>query len=187
MLDTISRNWWAIALRGVVAILFGLFVFFVPGPALLALIVVFGAYAFIDGILAIAAGFRAARSHERWLQLVLMGIFGVLVGLVTWFYPGLTALTLLYVIAAWAVVTGIMEIIAAFELRRHLPGEWWWLLAGLASVAFGVLLMWHPLVGALAVLWIIGTYAIAAGIFLLGLAWRLREHAHRLPQAVHPV
>jgi uncharacterized membrane protein HdeD (DUF308 family) len=187
MLDTLSRNWWAMALRGLAAILFGLFAFFVPGPTFALLVIVFGAYALVDGVLAVAAAIVAARSHERWLNLLGMGLFGILVGAVTWLYPELTAITLLYLIAAWAVVTGILELIAAFELRRHLPSEWWWVLAGLASVAFGLLLMWHPSVGALAVMWIIGTYAIAFGIFLLGLAWRLREHLHRLRHIAHPI
>lgn len=179
MLDVLARNWWAIALRGIVAILFGVCAFFIPGAALWALIILFGAYSLVDGVLAILAAVRAAQAHERWAQLLVAGIFGVAIAAITWFAPGITALALLYVIAAWAVVTGILELVAAFELRRHLAGELWWVLAGLCSVVFGVFLIWQPGAGALAVLWLIGAYAIAFGIFLLGLALRLRGQLHR--------
>lgn len=186
MLDVMARNWWAIAIRGVAAILFGIVAVFLPGAALYALVIVFAAYAFVDGIFAIIAAVRAAESHQRWATLLVSGLFGIAIGVITWFFPHLTALGLLYVIAAWAVVTGIFELVAAFELRRHLPGEWWWVLAGLVSIAFGLLLFWHPGAGALAVVWIIAAYAIAFGIFLLGLAVRLRGHLHRLSHAAKP-
>ncbi|HET9095209.1 MAG TPA: HdeD family acid-resistance protein [Candidatus Baltobacteraceae bacterium] len=176
MVDVLARNWWAIAIRGIAAILFGLCAFFIPGAALWALVILFGAYCLVDGVFAIVAALRAAQAHERWAQLLFAGIFGVLIAGITLFEPGLTALALVYVIAAWAVVTGAFELLAAFELRRHLPGEFWWLLAGLCSVVFGVFLFWQPGTGALAVLWLIGGYAVAFGVFLLGLALRLRRH-----------
>jgi uncharacterized membrane protein HdeD (DUF308 family) len=179
MIDVLARNWWAIAIRGIAAIIFGLCAFFIPGAALWALIILFGAYCLVDGVFAIIAAVRAARSHERWGQLLVAGIFGVIIAAITWFAPGLTALALLYVIAAWAIVTGIFELVAAFELRRHLEGEIWWVLAGLCSIVFGLFLIWRPAAGALAVLWLIGAYAIAFGIFLLGLSLRLRAHLHR--------
>jgi uncharacterized membrane protein HdeD (DUF308 family) len=181
MLHVLARNWWAIALRGIAAIIFGLFAFLFPGSTLFALIIVFGAYSLIDGIFAIVAAVRAAEAHERWGQLLLVGICGVIVAAVVWFYPGLATLGLLYVIAAWALVTGVLEVIGAFKLRKQMP-DWWWLVAGLASILFGALVIWHPGAGALAVLWLIGTYAVAFGIFLLGFAWRLRAHAHHLRQ-----
>jgi uncharacterized membrane protein HdeD (DUF308 family) len=179
MLDVLARNWWAIAIRGIAAILFGLCAFFIPGAALWALVILFGAYALVDGLFAIVAAVRAAQSHERWAQLLFTGIFGVIIAAITWFAPGVTALALLYVIAAWAIVTGVLELVAAFELRRHLEGELWWVLAGLCSIVFGLFLIWRPGAGALAVLWLIGAYAIAFGVFLLGLAFRLRRHLHR--------
>lgn len=179
MLDVLARNWWAIAIRGIAAILFGLCAFFIPGAALWALVILFGAYALVDGIFAIVAAVRAAQSHERWAQLLFTGIFGVIVAAITWFAPGVTALALLYVIAAWAIVTGVLELVAAFELRRRLEGEFWWILAGMCSIVFGLFLIWRPGAGALAVLWLIGAYAIAFGVFLLGLALRLRRHLHR--------
>lgn len=179
MVDVLARNWWAIAIRGIAAILFGLCAFWVPGAALWALIILFGAYCLVDGVFAIVAAVRAAQAHERWAQLLFAGIFGVIIAGITLFEPGFTALALVFVIAAWAVVTGVFELIAAFELRRHLPGEVWWLLAGLCSILFGLFLFWHPGAGALAVLWLIGAYAIAFGVFLLGLALRLRRHLRR--------
>ncbi|HLI94520.1 MAG TPA: DUF308 domain-containing protein [Candidatus Baltobacteraceae bacterium] len=179
MIDVLARNWWAIAIRGVAAILFGLCAFFIPGAALWALVILFGAYSLVDGIFAIIAAVRAAKAHERWGQLLVMGIFGVIVAAITWFAPGLTALALLYLIAAWAVVTGVFELVAAFELRKHIEGEVWWMLAGLLSIVFGLYLFWRPAAGALAVIWIIGAYAIVFGIFLLGLSLRLRGHLQR--------
>ena len=180
MLDILARNWWAIAIRGIAAILFGLCAFFIPGAALWAVVLIFGAYCLVDGIFAIVAAVRAAQAHERWAQLLIAGVFGMLVAAITWWAPGVTALGLLYLIAAWAVVTGVLELVAAFELRRHLPGELWWVLAGLCSIVFGLFLIWDPGTGALAVLWLIGAYAIAFGIFLLGLALRLRGHLERM-------
>lgn len=179
MLDVLARNWWAIAIRGIAAILFGLCAFFIPGAALWALVILFGAYCLVDGIFAIVAAARAGQAHERWGQLMLLGLLGLAAAAITWFYPGLTALGLLYVIAAWAIVTGILELVAAFELRRHLPGELWWVLAGLCSILFGLFLVWQPGAGALAVVWLIGAYAIAFGVFLLGLAFLLRAHLTR--------
>jgi uncharacterized membrane protein HdeD (DUF308 family) len=180
MVDVLARNWWAILIRGIAAILFGLCAFFIPGAALWALIILFGAYCLVDGVFAIVAALRAAQAHERWGQLLFMGIVGVIVAAITLLYPGLTALALLYVIAAWAIVTGVLEILAAFELRRQISGEFWWVLAGLLSILFGLFLIWHPGAGALAVIWVIGVYAIAFGIFLIGLALRLRSHLHRV-------
>jgi|SRR5579884_1170064 len=181
MLLVLARNWWAIALRGVVAILFGLFAFLFPGATLFALIIVFGAYALVDGIFSIVASVRAAQAHERWGQLLLVGVCGILAAAVVWFYPGLAALSLLYVIAAWAIVTGVLEVIAAFQLRKHMA-DWTWFLAGVASIVFGLLLIWRPGAGALAVLWLIGVYAIIFGIALLAFAFRLRAHADRLKE-----
>ncbi len=171
-------------MRGIAAILFGLCAFFIPGAALWALVILFGAYCLFDGVFAIVAAVRAGRAHERWGVLLLVGIFSLIVAAITLFDPGITALALLYVIAAWAVVTGVLELVAAFELRRHLPGEIWWVLAGLCSIVFGLFLIWQPVAGTLALLWLIGAYAIAFGIFLVGLAMRLRAHLHREAAAV---
>ncbi|HZZ64444.1 MAG TPA: HdeD family acid-resistance protein [Candidatus Baltobacteraceae bacterium] len=181
MVDALARNWWAIALRGVLAIIFGIVAVLLPAAALFALVIVFGAYSFVDGIFAVVASVRAAQAHERWLPLLLMGIAGILAGLITWFYPAITAIVLLYLIAIWAIVTGVLEIIAAVQLRRQIQGEWLWLLAGVISIIFGLFILWRPGAGALSVIWVIAVYAIAFGITLLGLAFRLRGHlTHRL-------
>ena len=176
MADVLARNWWAILIRGIAAILFGICAFFIPGAALWALILLFGAYCLVDGVFAIVAAVRAAQTRERWGQLLFRGIVGIVVAAITWFDPWLTAFALLYLIAAWAIVTGVLEIAAAFQLRRQITGEIWWVLAGLLSIVFGLFLFWQPRAGALAVLWVIAIYAVVFGIFLVGLSFRLRGH-----------
>lgn len=171
----IARNWWAIALRGVIAILFGLAAFFWPGLTLFALVFLFGAYALIDGILSLIAAFRAAEHHTRWWPLLIVGLAGIAAGLLTFFYPGVTAIALLYIIAAWAIITGIFQIIAAFQLRREIANEWLLGLSGLAAVIFGILAMVMPRARALAIVWLIGIYAIIFGLLQLGLAYRLHN------------
>jgi uncharacterized membrane protein HdeD (DUF308 family) len=174
MLDVLSRNWWTFAIRGLAAVIFGVLALAMPGIALVVLVFLFGAYALVDGVFALIGAVREAEAHNRWAHLLFVGIFGILVGAITFFFWQITAFALLYLIAAWAVVTGILELVGAFELRRHLPGDLWWVLAGLASIAFGVLLILRPLTGVLAVVWIIGIYAIVFGGFLIGLAFKLR-------------
>jgi uncharacterized membrane protein HdeD (DUF308 family) len=176
MVDVLARNWWALVLRGVAAIVFGLLAFFVPGAALFALVLLFGAYSLVDGILAVFAAVRAAQSHTRWTSLALEGVVGILVGLVTFFWPHLTALALVYVIAFWAIVTGILELVAAVQLRKHIQNEWLLVLGGLLSLVFGAWIAFEPGGGALAVVWIIAWYAILFGVILIGLGFRLRSH-----------
>jgi uncharacterized membrane protein HdeD (DUF308 family) len=171
----LARNWWALALRGLFAVLFGLAALFWPGITLAALILLFGAYALVDGVFAIVAAVRAAEQHGRWGLLLLEGIFGILVGLLTFVWPGLTALVLLYFIAAWALVTGVFEIVAAVRLRREIEGEWALILGGVISVIFGVLLVVLPAAGLLALVWLIGVYALVFGILLIILSFRLRR------------
>lgn len=173
MLDVLERNWWTFAIRGIASVIFGILALAMPGIALYVLVILFGAYCLVDGVFALIGAVREAEAHNRWAHLLFVGIFGILVGAITFFFWQITAFALLYLIAAWAVVTGILELVGAFELRRHLPGELWWVLAGLVSIAFGVLLIERPLGGALAVVWIIGVYAILFGGFLIGLALRL--------------
>ncbi|HHX44408.1 MAG TPA: HdeD family acid-resistance protein [Chloroflexi bacterium] len=174
MLITLSQRWWVFALRGVVAILFGIAALIWPQLTLFTLVVLFGAYALVDGILAIAAGIAAYERNERWWGELLEGVVGVLLGLVTVFWPGITALILLYLIGAWAIVTGILEIIAAIRLRRAITGEWLLILGALLSIVFGVLLFVSPGAGALSLLWLIAVYTIAFGLILVILAFRLR-------------
>lgn len=177
MLDlaSLSRWWWAVALRGVAAIIFGLIAIAWPGLTLFWLILVFGAYAIVDGVIEVYAAFvDRARNGDRWWVGVLEGIVSVAAGLIAWIWPGLTALALLYLIAAWAVVTGIMEIMLAIEYRRAIQGEWMMVLGGLLSIAFGLVLFVYPRSGALSMIWVIGIYAIIFGIALIVLGFRLR-------------
>jgi uncharacterized membrane protein HdeD (DUF308 family) len=173
----LARNWWALALRGLLAIVFGLIALLAPGLTLVALVIVFGAYALVDGVFGVVAAVRAAEAHHRWIWLLVEGLAGVAAGIITFVWPGITAVALLYLIAVWALVTGVLELIAGVHLRGHLASEWMLLLGGAASIVFGILLIVHPFVGALAVLWLIGIYAIVFGVLLLLLAFRLRRHA----------
>jgi uncharacterized membrane protein HdeD (DUF308 family) len=144
MLEKFSRNWWMFAVRGVVAIIFGVVAFARPEQALQALVLVFGAYALVDGIFAMFAGIASRGYFERWWAVLLEGVVGVVIGLLTFFWPNITALVLVYFIAAWALITGIFEIVAAIQLRRVITGEWMLILGGLLSILFGVLLFVFP-------------------------------------------
>ncbi len=174
MVSTLTRNWWVFALRGLVAVVFGTLALIWPGQALLALVLLFGAFALADGILAVIAGIASHRYFESWWAMLLRGVGGIVIGLLTFFWPNVTALVLLYFIAAWAVVTGVFEIVVAIHLRRLIAGEWAMILSGLLSILFGVLLFVFPGAGAVALVWLIGVYAIAFGILLIVLALRLR-------------
>ena len=174
MLETLARNWWAIVLRGVFAVLFGLGAFFWPGITLVVLVALYGAYLFADGILAVAWALMGRRAGAFPWGVFLAGLASIIAGVLTFLMPGLTALVLLYLIAAWAIVRGIFEIIAAFHLRRELTNEWLLALNGVLSVLFGILLIAAPGAGALTVLWIIGTFAVIVGILMIVLGFRLK-------------
>jgi uncharacterized membrane protein HdeD (DUF308 family) len=174
-LDSLSPNWWVVVLRGLAGMMFGLVTFFAPGISLAALVLVFGAYAFADGVLAIISAIRRERPGERWWLLLLEGIAGIAAGVVTLLWPGITALVLLYVIAAWALVTGVLEIALAIRLRKAIKGEWLLILSGILSVALGVMLVLWPGPGALALVIWIGAYAFVFGSLLLALGLRLRS------------
>ena len=172
--DSLSHNWWAVVLRGVLGLLFGIITFFAPGLSLAALVTLYGAYALVDGVFAIVSAVRR-RGTERWAMLLLEGVAGIAAGVVTLSWPGITAIALLYLIAAWSLFTGIMEVIAAVRLRKVITGEWMLGLSGVLSLGFGILLMLFPGVGALAVVLWIGAYAIMFGALLIGLGFRLRS------------
>ena len=171
--DSLSRNWWAVSLRGLAGILFGIITFIAPGISLAALVLLFGAYAFADGVLAIVTAIRR-RGNDRWGMLLLEGLVGVAAGVLTLLWPGITALALLYVIAAWALVTGGFEIAAAIRLRKVITGEWILALSGILSMALGVLLIVAPGPGALAVVIWIGAYAFVFGVLLFALGLRIK-------------
>ena len=175
MEETLGRYWWAVALRGAAAVIFGLIALIWPKITLLALVVVFGVYVLVDGISALASAFggRARVGSRGWL--IVEGIAGILAGIFTLLWPHITTLVLLWFIAFWAIFTGILEIIAAVQMRREIIGEWLLVLAGVVSVLFGILLFALPGTGAVALVYLIGVYAIVFGIVYLLLGFRLRR------------
>lgn len=175
MVETLTRNWGLVALRGIVAILFGVLTIFYPAITLATLILLFGAYAFVDGIFMALAAIANRHGEPRWVALLIGGLLGVAAGLVTLFMPGITAVVLVSLVAAWAILTGIAEIVAAIRLRKEITGEWILVLAGVLAVAFGLLLFVRPGAGALAVVLWIGVYALIYGVVLLALGFRLRS------------
>jgi len=176
VVDAIARNWWALLIRGIAAVAFGVLAFVWPGPTLVAIGILFGAYAFVDGVFSIVATVRAAEAHQRWWPFLVEGIVGLLIAAITFYDVGITLLALYFTIAAWAFLTGILEIVAAIELRKTIPGEWWLVLGGVASILFGALMVWRPLAAAQAIVWLIGAYAIVFGISMIALSFRLRSH-----------
>lgn len=175
MLAVYTGSWWALVLRGIAAILFGVLAFVWPAITLTALVFLWGAYALVDGIFALAAGIKTYGENKRWWVLLLEGLLSIVAGVLAFVIPGITALVLLILIASWAIVTGVFEIAAAIQLRKYITGEWLLALAGVASVLFGLALLFNPLAGALAVVWIIGAYAIVFGVLLIALGLRLHS------------
>ncbi len=172
----LSRSSRYLALAGVAAIAFGAVVLVWPGISLLALTALFGAFAFVYGAFAVGAGLNmVAHRSTDWVPYVLGGLAGVAIGAVTFFYPGLTALTLVYFIAAWAIITGVFEIVAGIDLRGEVNGATWLAVAGALSVVFGVLVAIRPGAGALAILWLIGIYSILGGAMRLYAAYRINR------------
>lgn len=170
----LARNWWTLAVRGAIAILFGVVVFIWPGLTLTLLMTLFAVFACVGGIFLILAALKDRREYERWWILLLEGFVGIATGIVIFVWPEFIALLLIYVIAAWAMITGVFEIVVAVQLRREIHNEWLLAIAGVASVLFGLLLTIWPVAGALAILWVLAAYAVIFGILLVVLAFRLR-------------
>jgi uncharacterized membrane protein HdeD (DUF308 family) len=177
---TLSHNWWVLLLRGIVAIIFGVLTFAQPGISLATLVLVFGAYAFADGVLQSWTAITHRHDRDNWGMLLVGGLVGIGVGILTWLTPGITALALVFYIAIWAITTGALEMVAAIRLRKEIEGEWLLVLAGLAAVAFGVALIVRPDIGALAVLWLIASFALVYGIALVALSFKVRGFGRRL-------
>jgi len=174
------RNWWALALRGVAAVLFGLIAFLMPGVTLTAMVLLFGAYSLVDGVFAIIAGIRAAERHERWWPFALEGLLSIVVGAIAFLMPTAAAFALLFVVAAWAILTGVIRIGAAIRLRKEIRGEWMLILNGALSVLLGILIIVIPGAGLVTLIWWLGAYATIYGITLITLALKLRAHRNRL-------
>ncbi len=177
MVHVLAKNWWLLLLRGIAAIIFGLLAFTWPGLTLLTLILFYGAFALVDGVLAIVAAITGGVPGSRW-WLAIVGLLGIAAGLLTFLTPGLTALVLLFFIAGWAIVTGVFEIIGAIKLRKEIDNEWLLILGGIISVLFGVGMMLAPGAGALALVWVIGAYSVVMGVIFVALAFRLKKHTH---------
>jgi uncharacterized membrane protein HdeD (DUF308 family) len=175
ILDAFAKNWWVLLIRGILAVLFAVMAFTLPGLTLVTLVLLYGIYSFADGLTAI---WVCGQARAWWF--VLLGILGVVVGVFTFIYPGITAVALLYLIAAWAIVRGVFEIVTAIQLRKEISNEWMLIIAGILSVLFGVALVAKPAAGALAVVWIIGAYAFIFGLMMIVLAFRLRGLSGRL-------
>ncbi len=174
MFDMLTRRWWTFAVQGVAALVFGVLTLVWPGLSLAVLIALFGAVALVRGVMALAASYNAHKRHLRWGSWLAIGLLDVVAGLVAWFWPGLTALALLYVVAAWAIVTGVMGIVATIEFHRAIRHAWLLALSGALSLALGVVLVVNPLSGILSLLWLIGVYAIVAGLAEVVFAVRVR-------------
>ena len=175
MLHLLARYWWALALRGLFAVLFGLLTFFIPSITLLALVLLFGAYALLDGIFDLVSAVRSPSHHWAF---VLEGIVGILVGILTLIWPRITGMILLYLIGFWAIFTGVLEIVAGILLRQAIANEVLLILMGVLSLLFGLFIVIFPGAGALAIAFWIGAYALVFGIMLIALAFRLRGFRH---------
>ena len=178
MNNSLVRYWWMLALRGLFAVIFGVMALVWPRLTVGVLVILFGAYAVADGVFAL---FATTQHRDRIGALIVEGVAGIAAGIVAFVWPGITALALLYVIAAWAIVTGVFELVAAVSLRKLVPGELLLALSGVASIVFGVLLMIWPGAGVLALVGLIAAYAIVFGILMIGLGFRL--HAMERPHS----
>ena len=165
----VSHAWWALAIRGVLAILFGIAAFSWPGLTVALFVGIFAGFALLDGVMALTAGVQT-----RMWGLTIFGVLGIAAGIITLMWPGITALTLIYVIATWAIIRGVLEISAAITLRKIIPTEWFLIVGGVASIVFGALVLANPGAGALGLVWWIAAYAIIIGVLLLSVALRVR-------------
>jgi uncharacterized membrane protein HdeD (DUF308 family) len=174
----LASRWGWVVLRGVLAVLFGLIAFTRPGAMVFSMVLVFGVYAFIAGIATVIAAARSGRTGDSWGALLLDGLLGIAVGIVAVVWPAATALAFVWMIGAWAILTGILEIASAIRLRKLIQHEWLLGIAGALSVAFGLLMFYRPVAGGLAVVWWLGAYALLFGVMMIVLGFRLRSFSH---------
>ena len=176
----LARNWWLIALRGVLGVMFGLLALILPFATILALVLLFSAYMLVDGVFAIYAAVRAARQRENWGFLAFKGAVSIVTAVIAFLWPGLTVFAFVLLIAAWSIVTGCLMLAAAV---RTDDGRWWLMLGGAAATAFGILMILAPLAGAVVLTWWLGAFALVFGIALIILAFRLRSRFNDRPGA----
>ena len=177
MLEVLTRYWWAFIARGVLAIALGVMVFAWPAISVAALIIVFGIYAFADGVFLVVKAIGGWKAREdRWL-LLFEGLLGIGIGVITFFAPGVTAIVLLFYIAAWSLATGILEIVGAIRFRKEIQGEVLWIFSGIVSILLAVFLMIFPGAGIVSLVWLLGVYAIVFGVLLIALGIRIRTHS----------
>ena len=177
MVQALAKNWWLILLRGIAAVIFGVLTFAWPGVTLITLVLLYGAFALADGVLALIAAVTGGSPAPRW-WLAIVGLLGIGAGLITLVLPGISALVLLYCIAFWAITMGMMQIVGAIRLRKEIDNEWMLIASGALSVLFGIVLIVAPGAGALGLLFVIGIYALIYGVMLIALSLRLRRHKH---------
>jgi uncharacterized membrane protein HdeD (DUF308 family) len=177
MIDTLKRHWWVPVIRGIAAIVFGVIAFTHPVMAIATLVLFFGAWVLIDGIFRIVGAIGHRSSNPDWGWQLVIGALGIVVGFLTFHAPRITALALVIYIAAWALMIGASEIVLAVKLRHEIKGEWFLILMGLASIVFAILLLWNPIAGAAAVIWLIAWYSVVLGILAIFFGFRLRTLA----------
>ena len=176
MKNYLAKYWWIFLLRGIFSIVFGVLAFTMPGLTIATLVLVWGAYALVDGLVALyASATGGTKPGDHWL-VGMQGLIGLAAGILTLLMPGVTALGLLIAIAAYSLVVGVLQIAAAIKLREEIEGEFWLGLSGLVSILFGMFIIARPGEGALAVIWILGGYAVIFGVFLISFAFRIKGH-----------
>src|SRR6266446_9554904 len=175
LIETLKRHWWVPVLRGIAAVLFGIMAFVYPGLTVAVLVLLFGAWILVDGVFRVIGAIGHRASDKEWGFDLIIGILGIIIGFLTFHAPQITALALIIYIAAWALMIGATEIATAIELRREIKGEWFLVLMGLLSIAFAALLLWNPIAGAAALIWLIAWYAIVLGILAIFFGFRLRS------------
>lgn len=171
----LHRTWWVLLLRGLAAIVFGILTWFQPAASATALVLIFGAYVFVDGLLGVYSAIRSRSQSRHWWLILLWGLTGVIVGVLTAINPVATALVLTIYIGVWALITGVMEIVTAIRLRKEIEGEWVLILGGLISVLFGAFVLMQPGAGMMAMLWVLASYAVVFGVLMVILAFKVRK------------
>ena len=175
LLETLKRHWWVPVIRGIAAVVFGIIAFVYPGITIATMVLFFGAWVLIDGIFRVVGAIGHRASDPDWGWHIVIGIVGIIIGLLTFHAPQITALALIIYIAAWALMIGATEIAFAIKLRLEIQGEWFLVLMGLASIVFAILLLWNPVAGAAAVIWLVAWYAVVLGILAIFFGFRLRS------------